>query len=198
MRLLYRRTYAPIPFTVPAVFTTPRLIASRLTLLDTADIHAALAESTAELSATCDWAIRSGSEKFSRRFVASLLAQNKRGQRIDYVVREIIGRSTVGMVAMCRNPNSEQDWELGFWRRSSCRGNNFMVEAANALIPVVQPQLGPARLLLTCDEKSTHVIRMAQALGFEQIGIIQNDMDGRGRLRQMLVFALKQSLKTSL
>ena len=193
MKLPYHRTNAPIPFTVPAVFTTPRLIASRLTLLDTADIHTALAESTAELSATCDWAIKSGSEKFSRRFVASLLTQNKYGQRVDYVLREIIGHSAVGMMALYRNRDRPTDWELGFWRRSSCRGKNFMAEAANALIPLVQPQLRPAQLLLTCDEKSAHVIRIAQTLGFAQIGIIHNDMDARGQLRQVLVFALKQS-----
>ncbi len=193
MRLPYRKGCAKFGLTLPSIFTTERLIAARLVIQDTADIHAALAESTAELSATCDWAIGSGRERFSRRFVAGLLAENNRGQRVDYVVRESMGRAAVGMVALCGNRDSAGDWEIGFWRRSGCRGRGFMVEAARALIPVVQPQLGSAKLLLTCDEKSIHVVRMAGMLGFEKIGIIHNDMDGRGRLRQVLVFALKPS-----
>ena len=193
MRFPYHKPRAQLELALPGVFTTARLVASRLTAHDTADIHAALAESTAELSVTCDWAVGSGSEKFSRRFVAGLLAENKRGQRADYLVRETAGRLVVGMVALCRNHDRAGDWEIGFWRRSGCRGRGFMAEAARALIPVVQPQLHFAKLLLTCDENSAHVIRLAQNLGFVQIAVVHNDMDRHGRLRQVLVFALQQS-----
>ncbi|NNM88279.1 MAG: GNAT family N-acetyltransferase [Phycisphaerae bacterium] len=195
MRFPYHKACAQLELALPSVFSTTRLVASRLTWQDTADIHTALAESTAELSVTCDWAVGSGSEKFSRRFVAGLLAENKRGQRADYVVREIAGRLAVGMVALCRNRDRAGDWEIGFWRRSGCRGSNFMAEVARPLISVVQPQLHAAKLLLTCDEKSTHVIRLAQNLGFAQIAIINNEMDSHGRFRQVLVFALQQGSK---
>lgn len=197
MRLLYRLARVPVPFTLPSMFTTPRLTASRLRRLDTADIHTALAESTAELTATCDWAYGSGSKKFSHQFVSTLLTQNNRSQRVDYVVRSTLDRVAVGMVALFQNHENPREWEIGFWRRSGCRGKGLMFEAASALIPLVQPQLGATRLLLTCHEKSTHVIRIAHRLGFEQVGIIQNDMDRHGQFRQILVFALKSNLVQS-
>ena len=88
------------------------------------------------------------------------------------------------------------DWgvpafEIGYWLRTSAWGQGYVSETVRVLCRFAFETLGANRVEIRCDGRNERSLAVPRRLGFVQEATLRNHCrDGRGELRDTLIFAL--------
>lgn len=178
---------------IPERLETRRLLLRPFTLADAPQLHAALAESQAELMAHL-WFLPWVAEE---QTLASAEARCRRAQaafllRTDlaYLAFDIHTQALVGSAGLHRTDWSVPKTEVGYWIRSSMTGRGYASEAVTALTHWALTGLGAARVELVTDADNAASRAVATRCGFALEGVLRNsNRSPDGRLRHACVYA---------
>ncbi len=106
------------------------------------------------------------------------------------VFEQITGRY-LGGSGLHRIDWSVPAFEIGYWLRTTAWKQGYISETVRVLCRFAVETLGANRVEIQCDERNTRSIAVPRRLGFVQEATLRNNCrDGRGELRDTLIFAL--------
>jgi RimJ/RimL family protein N-acetyltransferase len=178
---------------VPEIIRTERLVIRPPRPGDGEAVFEAVRESIAELRrfpASMPWALAeptvAESEKFCRQAHADFVA-----------------RKDLAMIAFLRDSDTivassglhGVDWsvpkfEVGYWGRTSFRGNGYVTEAARAIVEMAFDRLGAHRVEAMPDEENQPSRRVCERVGLVLEGVLHHErIAPDGTLRNTCVYA---------
>ena len=183
----------PLLVEVPVCIETRRLLLRAPRAGDGPALHEALVESLPELrrflwflSWVAEEQTLDSAEIRCRRAQANFFA---RTDLPFWVIDKATGK-LVGSAGLHRTDWSIPKTEVGYWIRTSCRGNGYVAEAVDALVKLALEQLGARRIELITDEENTSSRKVAERCQFELEGVLRNERLGpEGRLRNTCIYA---------
>ena len=159
-------TTPPILREFPDRFESDRLLIRAPRPGDGAAVHAAIAESTAELRLWMDWAHGEQQledvEAIVREAHANFLA--RRDLRLHLYLRE--GGAFVGSSGLHRINWEVPRFEIGYWVRTSLTGRGYATEAARRIGDFAFDVLGAERVEIWCDARNVPSAAVAERAGF--------------------------------
>ena len=183
----------PILLDLPATVETPRLVLRPPAPGDGAMVHAAIAESLADLRrylASLPWVAGEqtveSAETWCRNGHANFLARRD----LPFLVLERATGDLVGATGLHRTDWSTPKTEIGYWGRTSRAGRAFMGEAVAALARYAFAHLSVVRIEIVTDEANAPSRRLAERCGFVLEGTLRNERRAPdGTLRHACVYA---------
>jgi len=168
----------PILVEVPDVIHTERLIIRPPLPGDGEAVFEAVRESLVDLRrfpASMVWALADPSvpesEKFCRKAFSDFLA--RRDMPFLVMLRE--STTIVASSGLHRPDWSVPKFEVGFWGRTSFRGNGYVTEAVAAIIEMAFKSLGARRVEALADEENRPSRRVCERVGLVLEGILRNE-----------------------
>lgn len=183
-------TINPILFDFPDHFDTDRLHIRAPRPGDGAVVNAGIRESYAELRMWMPWASTlpdvSDTEAVMRRMAAAFI---RREDLMLLLFRKDDG-VFVGSSGLHRIDWSVPRFEIGYWVRTTMRGQGYMTEAVNGITAFAFHMLQAERVEIRCDSNNDRSAAVAQRAGYALEARLHHD--GRstdGELRDTLIFA---------
>ena len=180
----------PILLDLPEQFESERLIIRAPQWGDGAAVNAAVAESMESLRPWMPWAhhLPTVDETEADLRQARLLYLERKDLRLLLVHKEtgqIVGSSGLhGIDWLARK------FEIGYWVRSSCKGQGYITEAVHAITSFAIQELQANRVEIRCDAYNTRSASVAERAGFTLEGTLRSEtLDPGGSLRDTMVFA---------
>jgi len=180
----------PILRDFPEQFESERLTIRAPLPGDGVDVHAAIAESIAELRPWMPWADAEQS--------VDDVEANVREARADFLARRdlrlhlylLADGSYVGSSGLVRNDWEVPRFEIGYWIRTSMTGHGFATEATRRIADFAFDDLGAERVEIWCDARNERSAAVARRAGFElEARLRHNRLGADGQLTDSLCFA---------
>lgn len=180
----------PILFDFPYSFETERLTIRGPQPDDAIRIREAVIESQNDLIPWMPWAMEIPTEEWYQVRV--------REGRLKFLAREdlwmiLLLKGTgicIGGSGLHRIDWSIPKFEIGYWVRSSFKGQGYITEAVTGITDFAFNILGARRVEIRCDVKNTRSSAVARRAGFRLEGTFHNDArDHFGELRDTYIFA---------
>jgi len=185
---------APVLQNLPDVLHTNRLTIRPPRPGDGPAVFAAVNDSLADLRAfpaSMGWALTEPSidqsEQYCREAYAKFIA--RRDLALLLILRDsdvVVGSSGLHRI----------DWrvpkcEVGFWGRSSHRGNGYVTEGVSAIVSIAFDHLCARRVEALPDDLNQRSCRVCERLGFQLEGVLRHERrDPDGTLRNTRVYAI--------
>jgi ribosomal-protein-serine acetyltransferase len=167
--------------------------------LEDAEQHfAAVEESRATSRRWLPWMDTYTSVEQSRAYVARGEAQRLLGEQLSLGIFDTTSGRLLGGVSLFLRSILPQQlgdeeggaYEVGYWLRTSARGQGHMTEAVRLLEDYAFETLGARRVVIRCDTLNPHSAGVARRLGYTHEATLRHDdRDGDGNLGNTLVFA---------
>lgn len=154
---------------------TERLILEPVTPAHAAGLHAAVVASQAELLPWMPWAVDPTLEG-SREQTARSEAGWRQRTHFHFAVIERAGGTILGVAGF--NNESPGAPELHYWIRTDHAGRGLTTEGARALIEWARRELGAGRVRLWAGRDNAASRRVAEKLGFVDLGPLDWRPDG--------------------
>lgn len=180
----------PILRDFPEQFESERLLIRAPLAGDGADVHAAIAESIAELRPWMPWADAEQS--------IDDVEANVREARADFLARRdlrlhlylLSDGSLVGSSGLVRNDWEVPRFEIGYWIRTGMTGNGLATEATRRIADFAFDDLGAERVEIWCDARNERSAAVAMRAGFGlEARLRHNRLGADGQLTDSLCFA---------
>lgn len=182
---------SPILLDLPVPIRTPRLLIRHTLPGDGPEFNRAIDESFADLTQWMLWAQQKQSlqesETFARRSYAKWISR----EDMTLPIFDSNGKTQIGCTGLHSVNWACPSFEIGYWVRSSKRGNGYITEAVNVVTQYAFQVLKAKRVEIRCDADNVRSSRVAERLGFELDGKLRQDFPkcyGQG-LRDTLVFS---------
>lgn len=180
----------PILFSIPEAFESRRLLIRAPLFDDGITVNEAIRESIDELSPWMPWAnsIPTPEESEINIRKARLQFLERSNMRLLILLKE--NERLIGSSGLHNIDWKARKFEIGYWVRSSFRGQGYITEAVEAITNYAIHELQDNRVEIRCDSKNKRSYRVAERLGFTLEGIIRNDeLSADGSLRDTMVFS---------
>jgi RimJ/RimL family protein N-acetyltransferase len=184
----------PVLIDLPTSIATERLHLRPPQAGDGPVLFSAIADSLPELRrflASLPWlAIEqsaAASEVYCRNSQANFLARKD----LPFLAFEKATGDLVGAVGLHRIEWTTPKAEVGYWGRTTRRGNGFITEAVRAVTSYGFEHLGAMRLELVTDEENFESRKVAERCGFQLEGVLRSERRAPdGALRNTCIYAL--------
>ncbi len=188
----------PILIDFPESFETDRLLIRSPLPGDGPELHAAVRESTDELTPWMAWPKEhrtvDDSEASARRARVAFLARSELRLHL-YLKRTdtLVGSSGLQGI----------DWEvpkfeIGYWCRTRFTGRGYTTEAVLGITAFAFDALGARRVEIRCDARNLPSARVAERAGFTLEGELHNNEVGTdGAPRDTLIYAMTREQGSS-
>jgi ribosomal-protein-serine acetyltransferase len=177
--------------TTPFSLRSPRLILTSPAPGDELVIIEAITESFASVHEWLPWAKTMPTLEDVAQANADLLAKFKAGAEFHFRIRREADRRYLGSIGVVYVDRAVPSLEMGFWLRSTARGQGYMLEAAQSAAQFATEELGALRLQMRVDSRNVRSCALAERLGFSREGICQYAArDNEGRLVSHIIYAL--------
>ncbi len=164
----------PILLDLPVPIQTPRLHIRPPQPGDGLLVNQAILESFETLHQWMPWADHKPSIAESETFVRTAQAQWILRQELTLFIFDSSQTTFLGATGFHTINWKLPSFEIGYWIRSSSKGQGIITEATNALIRYAFRQLKAVRVEIKCDEDNTASRRVAEKLSFTCEGILKN------------------------
>ena len=183
----------PLLLDLPGSIETERLRLRPPQPGDGAAVFHAIEESLPELRAFLGWLpwvaaepSVASSESWCRNAQANFLARRD----LPFLLFEKATGVLVGASGLHRPVWETPKVEVGYWVRTSRRGNGFIAEAVVVLTQYAFNYLGAARVELVTDEANTRARRVAERCQFTLEGVLRSERRAPdGSLRNTCIYA---------
>lgn len=183
----------PLLLDLPTTMSTERLDLRAPEPGDGAAVYEAVAESLVELRrflASLPWVAGEPSVQASERFCRQSHAHFIARQDLPFLMFERATHRFVGTVGLHRPNWATPSLEIGFWRRSSARGQGFVSEATSALVEYAFHFAHAQRLTIVTDEDNHASRSVAERCGFQLEGVLRHERRAPdGSLRNTCLYA---------
>ena len=131
-------------------------------------------------------------ETASRAFIDRALEEQTQTPREIYqlAVIETSTRRLIGGVGLYIKSWHNADGFIGYVFHSDVWGRGYATEAAGALVDAGFQQLDLHRIWSTCDDENAASARVMEKLGWQQEGLLRQDVNLRGQWRDSRVLAI--------
>jgi RimJ/RimL family protein N-acetyltransferase len=168
----------PVLLDLPTTVETERLALRAPQAGDGARLHEALSESLAELRrylaslpwVACEQTLESA-ETYCRTAQANFLARKD----LPFFIFEKASGQLAGATGLHRAVWTTPKVEVGYWCRTSRRGNGFVSEAVLALTRYAFEHIGAVRVELITEEANTESRRVAERCRFTLEGVLRHE-----------------------
>jgi RimJ/RimL family protein N-acetyltransferase len=175
---------------VPEVVETERLTLAATRAGRGAAISEAVAESYAELKRWMPWAQEPQSAGDSEGHCRAMQARWHAREELDFCFLRKADGMLVGKGGLHTIDWSLPKFEIGYWVRTSCRGQGLATEATVGLAQLARSALGAVRLEIGSDARNTASRRVAEKSGFVLEGIKRRARrDVSGELADSCIYA---------
>jgi RimJ/RimL family protein N-acetyltransferase len=175
---------------VPEVVETERLTLRATRAGLGAAISAAVAESYAELKRWMPWAQEPQSAADSEGHCQAMQTRWQAREELDFCFVRKADGLLVGKGGLHTIDWSLPKFEVGYWVRTSCKGQGLATEATVALAQLARGALGAVRLEIGSDARNTASRRVAEKSGFVLEGIKRHARrDVSGELADACIYA---------
>ncbi len=175
----------------PFFLRSQRLLLASPAAGDELAIMEAITESFASLHEWLPWAKTMPALEEVARVNAELLAKFRADAEFHFRIRREADQHYLGSIGVFYVERDVPSMEMGFWLRSTARGQGYMLEAAQTVAQFVTEQLGAVRLQMRVDARNARSCALAERLGFSREGICQSAArDNQGQLVSQVIFAL--------
>jgi ribosomal-protein-serine acetyltransferase len=141
---------------------------------DATQLHGAVHESLRELKPWMSWATDGYSETTAREYIA--IARARWDEHTFYAFAITRGEEILGACTLSSIHAIYHFCNLGYWVRSSCRGQGIAGRAAKLAARFAFEQLGLIRVEIVIGAGNDASIRVAQKIGAHYEGILLNRM----------------------
>jgi len=193
----------PVLIEVPVRIETERLILRCPQPGDGVVVNEAERESLAELKPWMPWAQHGksvdDSEAYCRRMQARFLLREDLAMLI--FERDVLGREgrLLGGTGLHRIDWALRSFEIGYWRRSGCRGRGVATEAARSLARFAFDRLAARRVEIRTDDSNVASWKVAERADFTLEALLRGDsLAPRGELRSTRVYARVRGIEEPL
>ena len=125
---------------------------------------------------------------------ADVLAKFKVGAEFHFRIRREADRRYLGSIGVVYVDRAVPSMEMGFWLRSTARGQGYMLEAAQSVAQFAAEESGALCLQMRVDSRNVRGCALAERLGFSRERICQYAArDNQGRLVSHTIYALVRS-----
>jgi ribosomal-protein-serine acetyltransferase len=177
--------------TTPFLLRSQRLILASPAPGDELVILEAITESFASLHEWLPWAKTMPTFEDVAQANADLLAKFRADAEFHFRIRREADQRYLGSIGVLYVDRGVPSMEMGFWLRSTARGQGYMQEAAQRLVQFVTEELRALRLQMRVDSRNVRSCALAERLGFSRGGVCQNAArDNEGRLLSHIIYAL--------
>jgi RimJ/RimL family protein N-acetyltransferase len=160
---------------VPREIVTERLLLHAFRAEDAEQVLEAVNESRDEVGRWMSWPPYLTEAEQSRQEADRSRARREAGESFDYTIRRRDDGRFLGAV-MIENPNwAVPSFSLAYWIRTSGQGKGYVSEAVRAVTRMAFAALGAKRVEISCDERNTRSMRVAEACGFQYEGRMRQD-----------------------
>lgn len=165
---------------------------------DAGQHFAAVEESRASSRRWLPWMDAYSSVEQSRAYVARSEAQRLLGEQLSLGIFDLAAGRYLGGVGLFQRSSLPQQlgdeeggaYEVGYWLRTSARGQGHMTEAVRLLEDYAFESLGARRIEIRCDALNTRSAAVARRLGYTHEATLRHDdRDGDGNLGDTLIFS---------
>lgn len=180
----------PLLLDFPDHFATDRLLIRAPRPGDGAAINEAIRESHADLRPWMPWVEPmpsvEQSEEYARRAAARFILR----EDLPLVLFRQQDGQFVGGSGLHSIDWNVPRFEIGYWVRTSLRGQGYITEAVNGIARFAFNKLGAQRLEICCDAHNDRSIAVAERCGFTREARLKHDTrTPDGKLRDTLIFA---------
>lgn len=183
----------PLLLDFPDSFESARLIIRAPRAGDGTMVYEAVRESLAELRAfpaSLPWAMAEPSIELSESFCRSGAASFIERKDLPFLLLERGSNRLVGAAGLHRFDWSVPKFEIGFWCRSSRRGQGFITEAVHSITAFAFDTLKARRVEAFADDLNVASWRVCERAGFELEGVVRHArVDPDGTLRNLRIYA---------
>ncbi|RAT97800.1 N-acetyltransferase [Brevibacillus sp. Leaf182] len=180
----------PLLLSFPESFETSRLHIRAPLAGDGQMVHLALTESIEDLCPWMPWAQSLPTEEKSE--------VNVRQARLKFLERSDLrlhlfdkhSGQLIGCSGLHQIDWDARKFEIGYWVRTSCRGQGYITEAVAGITSFAIRELQANRIVIRCDSRNIASSRVAERSGFILEGILRKDERSiDGTLRDTMVYA---------
>ncbi|MBT3345502.1 MAG: GNAT family N-acetyltransferase [Gemmatimonadetes bacterium] len=131
-------------------------------------------------------------EDASRAYIGRALDEQSQTPRETYqlAVIETASDRLVGGVGLYIKSWQNRDGFVGYCFHSNVWGQGYATEAAGALVDAGFSQLDLHRIWSTCDDENLASARVMEKLGWQQEGLLRQDVNLRGQWRDSRLLAI--------
>lgn len=159
----------------PREIVTERLLLHTFRAEDAEQVLEAVDASRDEIGRWMSWPPYLTEAETSRQEADRSRARREAGESFDYTIRRRDDDRFLGAVSV-ENPNwAVPSFSLAYWIRTSEQGKGYVSEAVRAVTRMAFAALGARRVEISCDERNTRSIRVAEACGFQYEGRMRHD-----------------------
>lgn len=159
----------------PREIVTKRLLLHSFRAEDAEQVLEAVDESREEIGRWMSWPPYLTEAETSRQEAGRSRERWEAGTSFDYTIRRRADGRLLGAV-MIEDPSwAVPSFSLAYWIRTAEQGNGYGSEAVRAVTRMAFAALGARRLEISCDERNTRSVRVAEACGFEYEGCMRHD-----------------------
>lgn len=184
---------SPLLLDLPAVIETERLLMRPPQPGDGPIVFEAVRESLPELRlflASLPWVAGEQSVAASESWCRSAQANFLLRKDLPFLLFEKGTHALVGASGLHRPVWETPKVEVGYWGRTSRRGNGFVAEGVNALVQYAFDRIGAVRVELVTDEANARARKVAERCRFALEGILRDERRAPdGTLRSMCIYA---------
>lgn len=180
----------PILRSFPESFESGRLLIRAPLWGDGAAVNEAVKESIEQLRPWMPWAQTVPTVEQTEANVrhARLQFLERRDLRLHLILKET--GQLVGCSGLHRIDWRARRFEIGYWVRTSFRGQRLITEAVEAIVKFAVQELEANRIEIRCDARNKRSARVAERSGFTLEGILRRDERAvDGTLRDTMVFS---------
>ncbi|HEY1091664.1 MAG TPA: GNAT family protein [Burkholderiaceae bacterium] len=177
---------------VPETIETERLLLAAPRVGIGGVLNQAIAESFDSLRPWLPWAQQLPTPEESEAVVRRQLAAFTLREDLPFQIydRAPEGRRLLGGTGLHRFDWGARRFEIGYWIRSSARGQGYAREAVNALAAMAFERLRARRVEILMDSRNKASRAVAESCGFELEGVLRNHkLSPGGELRDTCIYA---------
>ena len=139
---------------------------------DTSDLHCAVRESLKELKPWMSWATEDYSEQTARDYIT--IARARWEEHTFYAFAILRANELLGACTLSSIHSIYRFCNLGYWVRTSCRGQGIAGRAAKLAARFAFQRLGLIRVEIVIAVGNQASLRVAEKIGAHEEGILLN------------------------
>jgi RimJ/RimL family protein N-acetyltransferase len=183
----------PILRDLPESLETPRLRLRPPRAGDGPALHAALAETLADLRrflASLPWVASEQTVATAEAYCRNAQANFVLRKDLAFLLFDRASGEIVGATGLHRTVWETPRTEIGYWCRTSRQGQGLVSEAVTAMCGYAFAHLQAVRVEIVTDEENAAARRVAERCGFVLEGILRHERRAPdGTLRSMCIYA---------
>lgn len=156
----------------------------------TDELWAAVCESAEELKPWLSWAHEGYSLEDARAAMANARAAWEEGSAFSFAITDARTGEVTGGCGLSQIHRPNRFCNLGYWVRSSRRGEGLAGRAARLAARFAFEELGLVRVEVVIAEGNRASLRVAKKLGLRSEGVLRNRITAGGQAHDAYMFAL--------